>query len=225
MTSSPVNFEDTNEEGANCIDSNGTKVRILFNDLASNSNARDGCEPRKLMKKDKGNNFLFSKKKKDNSSLQLLLLDPRNSFESFNGDDICKLAEKFYPDDFTQQDVYSLRYELQHYQYDVIPDPRFQVPSLSELCKLLVTSRRSESYIMLIRLIRLVLTLLVSTATTERAFSTMKHVKTAIRNRMEDEFLADCMTLYIEREFAEKIDVDSIIDEFYAVKARKIQLQ
>ncbi|XP_022883564.1 uncharacterized protein LOC111400380 [Olea europaea var. sylvestris] len=114
-------------------------------------------------------------------------LDPRNSFESFNGDDIFKLAEKFYPCDFSQQELHSLR--------------------------------RSENYIVLTKLIRLVLTLPVSIATTERAFSAVKHVKTAIHNRMEDEFFADCMMLYIEREFAEKIDVDSIIDKFYAVKA------
>ena len=28
-------------------------------------------------------------------------LDPNNSFESFNNDDICKFAKKFYPEDFT----------------------------------------------------------------------------------------------------------------------------
>lgn len=58
-------------------------------------------------------------------------LDPKNSFESFDMDDICNLAEKFYPRDFTKQDIYSLRIELHHYQSDVISDPRFQVSSLS----------------------------------------------------------------------------------------------
>ncbi|XP_022853547.1 uncharacterized protein LOC111374996 [Olea europaea var. sylvestris] len=38
-----------------------------------------------------------------------IALDPRNSFESFNGDDICKLAEKFYPCDFSLQELHSLR--------------------------------------------------------------------------------------------------------------------
>ncbi|XP_073154158.1 uncharacterized protein [Henckelia pumila] len=111
-------------------------------------------------------------------------LDPKNSFESFNMEDICKLAENFYPRDFTKQDIYSLRIELQHYQNDVIFEPRFHVSSLSELCQELVSSRRSENYVMLTRLIYLVLTLPVSTATIERAFSPMKHVKTAIRNKM-----------------------------------------
>jgi len=47
-------------------------------------------------------------------------------------------------------------------------------------------------------LIRLVLTLLVSTATTERALSAMKHVKTVFCNKMEQEFLVDSMMIYIE---------------------------
>ena len=77
---------------------------------------------------------------------------------------------------------------------------------------------------MLTRLIYLVLTLPVFTATKERAFSAMKHVKTALRNKMEDDFLADCLTLYIERDFVKNVDVNSIIDEFYVSKPRRAQL-
>ena len=52
----------------------------------------------------------------------------------------------------------------------------------------------------------------------------MKHVKTTLRNKMEDDFLADYLTLYIERDFVKNVDVDSIIDEFYASKPRRTQL-
>jgi hypothetical protein len=51
-------------------------------------------------------------------------------------------------------------------------------------------------------LIRLVLTLPVSTATTERAFAAMKVVKIRLRNKMDDEFLANIFVVYInERKF------------------------
>ncbi|XP_022880653.1 zinc finger MYM-type protein 1-like [Olea europaea var. sylvestris] len=163
------------------------------------------------------------------TSLELLslsaALDQKDSFESFNIDNICKLAEKFYPENFSQQDIYCLKVELQHYQNDVIFEPRFQVPTLSDLCRELVASRRSESYVVLTKLICLVLTLPISTATVERAFSAMKHVKTKIRNKMDDGFLADCLTLNIEREFSMNLDLDSIVDEFYALKHRRVQLQ
>ncbi|XP_052206859.1 uncharacterized protein LOC127811192 [Diospyros lotus] len=151
-------------------------------------------------------------------------LDPRNSFESFNSDDICTLAKKFYPKDFSSQDICALEYELKYYVHEVIADQRFQVSTLVELCQELTNSGKSDTYIMITRLIRLVLTLPVSTATTERAFSAMKLLKTTLRNKMEDDFLADCMTLYIERELALTIDVNSVVDEFFVSKPRQVQV-
>ncbi|XP_075499475.1 uncharacterized protein LOC142537880 [Primulina tabacum] len=138
-------------------------------------------------------------------------------------DDICKLAKKFYPGDFTDQEIVALEYELIHYKLDVMQN--LKVSTLVELCQQLTESGRSSVYVMLTRLIHLVLTSPVSTATTERAFSAMKHVKTALRNKMEDDFLADCLTLYIERDLAKHIDVNSIIDEFYVLKSRRAQFR
>jgi hypothetical protein len=66
--------------------------------------------------------------------------------------------------------------------------------------------------------------LLVFTATTERTFSTMKHVKTVFRNKIKEEFLVDSMMMYIERELVKDIDSDSIIDELYSTKHRRVQL-
>ncbi|XP_022859955.1 uncharacterized protein LOC111380583 [Olea europaea var. sylvestris] len=148
-------------------------------------------------------------------------LDPKDSFRSFDIPKICTLAEKFYPQDFSKEDIITLEYELPHYELDMKGESRFQVSTLSELFKQLIESGRSEIYIMMIRLIRLVLTLPVSIASTERAFSAMKHVKTTLRNKMGDDFLADCMILFIERELVEKIDLDSIIDEYYVSNPRR----
>ncbi|VVA40533.1 PREDICTED: zinc finger, partial [Prunus dulcis] len=47
-----------------------------------------------------------------------------------------------------------------------------------------------------------------------RAFSTMKHVKTVLRNKMEDEYLVDSLIVYIEKELFVNIDSDSIINDF-----------
>jgi hypothetical protein len=91
----------------------------------------------------------------------------------------------------------------------------------SELCRGLASSGKSKIYHLVDRLIRLVLTLLVSTTTTERAFSTMKHVKTRLRNRMEDELLADNLVVYIEKEIAKNFTVEMIMDEFYSMKDRR----
>jgi hypothetical protein len=74
-------------------------------------------------------------------------------------------------------------------------------------------------------LIRLVLTLPVSTATTKRAFSTIKLVKTRLRSRMEDEFLRNCLITYIEKETTIQFATDKLIDDFDAIQTRRVALK
>ncbi|XP_059429354.1 uncharacterized protein LOC132163185 [Corylus avellana] len=95
-------------------------------------------------------------------------LSPKDAYKSFKIDDICKLAEKFYPRDFTEQEKICLKFQLQHYKLDVPKHQDFQnMSTLSELCRGLAVSEKSKIYPLIDRLIRLVLTLPVSTATTE----------------------------------------------------------
>ncbi|KAL1814358.1 hypothetical protein ACET3Z_016932 [Daucus carota] len=74
-------------------------------------------------------------------------------------------------------------------------------------------------------LIRLVLTLPVSTATTERAFSAMKIIKTRLRNKMEDGYLSSCMMLHIEKEYVDDIDSEAVIDHFESTGDRRAQFK
>ncbi|XP_063949908.1 uncharacterized protein LOC135152749 [Daucus carota subsp. sativus] len=153
-------------------------------------------------------------------------LELKNSFRLFDIEKICTLASKFNPADFNQQELYHLRLQLEFYKVDVIRYEKFQnLSTLSDLCLQLVDTSKSEHYSMIYRLICLVLTLPVSTATTERAFSAMKLVKTILRNKMEDEYLRDTMVLNIKREYAEEIDPKGVIDEFYSKKNRRVQLK
>ncbi|KAH9741124.1 TTF-type domain-containing protein [Citrus sinensis] len=155
-------------------------------------------------------------------------LDPVDGFKSFDIDNICSLAKKFYPHDFTPNEVLALRRELEHYQIDVLSHPQFQnMASLSELCRRFVETMKSQHYLLIDRLIRLVLTLLVSTATTERAFSTIKLIKTSLHSKMENEFFffSDSMVIYVEREIIDTVDSNSVIDDFYNLKPRKVQLR
>ena len=69
------------------------------------------------------------------------------------------------------------------------------------------------------------LTLPVSSATTERVFSTMKIVKTRLHSKMEDEFLVNSLITYIEKDISKLFDDDSIIDAFDLKKERRAQLR
>ena len=69
--------------------------------------------------------------------------------------------------------------------------------TISELCRGLAKTNKSQHYHLIDKLIRLVLFLPVSTTTVEETFSGMKHVKTVLLNKIK-EFLANSMMIYIE---------------------------
>ncbi|XP_028062425.1 uncharacterized protein LOC114265791 [Camellia sinensis] len=153
-------------------------------------------------------------------------LDPRDGYRSFKIEDICKLANKFYPMDFSEQEKLHLKYQLESYKLDISILPEFQkLSTISELCQLLAKTEKLASYPLIDRLIRLVFTLPVSTATSERAFSVMKLIKSKLRNRIEDGFLASYLITYIEKDIDRGFDVDSIIHAFDIMKERRVQLK
>jgi len=97
--------------------------------------------------------------------------------------------------------------------------------SIADLCQGLVEIEKSTIYPLVDRLIRLILTLLVSTITTEQTFSVMKIVKTRLGNQKENDFLVNYLIVYIEKEIAERFIIDMIIDVFYFMKKRRAQLK
>ncbi|KAI8546826.1 hypothetical protein RHMOL_Rhmol07G0149500 [Rhododendron molle] len=104
-------------------------------------------------------------------AIELLILsttlDPRDGYKSFKVENICKLAEKYYPSDFTEQEKLHLKFQLQNYELDIFKYPEFQnLTTISELCQVLNKTRKSAIYPLVDKLIRLILTLAVSTTTT-----------------------------------------------------------
>ena len=131
-------------------------------------------------------------------------------YTSLEIEDTCKLAEKYYPMNFTKQEKYHLKSQLQNYKLDMSKHHKFQnLPTILKLSQVLVKTGKSKKYPLIDRLIQLILTLPVSKPTMERyvrAFSAMKFVKTRLRNRMEDEFLASYLITYIEKDIAQGFD-------------------
>ncbi|XP_016177983.1 zinc finger MYM-type protein 1-like [Arachis ipaensis] len=121
-------------------------------------------------------------------------LDPRHNYKFFNVNKVCELVERFYPSDFSDQEKFHIRMQAQHYELDVPNHVELtNLCTISELCQGLTKTGKSLTYPLIDRLIRLVLTLPVST--TERSFSAMNIVKSRLRNKMEDELLANCLLI------------------------------
>ncbi|XP_020253916.1 uncharacterized protein LOC109830977 [Asparagus officinalis] len=132
---------------------------------------------------------------------------------------------KFYAQDFTSEEKESLKMQLKHYEHNVVKgwsDFKNSFNAISELGQWLVKTNKSATYDLIFRVIVLVLTLPVSTATAERSFSAMNIVKTRLRSKMEDAFLSDALMVFIEREIAKSLSIDDIIEDFKNFKERRI---
>ena len=115
---------------------------------------------------------------------------------------------------------------MKHFELDVKNHPKLgKSSSIADLCQGLAYTGKESHYYLVDRLIRLVLTLPVSTASVERAFSAMKIVKSKLRNKMGDEFLSDNLVLYIEKEIADTFSLDSVLDDFNDVGKRRARFK
>ncbi|XP_050289230.1 uncharacterized protein LOC126727556 [Quercus robur] len=156
--------------------------------------------------------------------LCMACLNPSNSFVAFDKEKLIRLA-KFYPSDFLGTDILALDSQLQNYIFDMRSNDFFlELQGVSELAEKLVSTRKHETYPLVYLLVKLALTLPVATATVERSFSAMKYVKNELRNRMGDQWMNDCLIVYIEKDVACSIDNETIMQRFQNMKTRRKQL-
>ena len=102
-------------------------------------------------------------------------LDPQlQELHGFDKSKLVKLA-KFYPDDFSFMECISLEQQLGIFIDNIRHDQRFKdLKSLGDLAYTMVETHKHIAYPLVYRLLKLVLTLSVATATVERCFSAMK---------------------------------------------------
>ena len=87
-----------------------------------------------------------------------------------------------------------------------------------------MSTRKHETYHLVYLLVKLALTLHVATTIVERSFSAMKYIKNELRNRMGDQWMNDCLVMYIEKKVACSIDNEIIMQRFQNIKTRRRQL-
>ena len=119
----------------------------------------------------------------NDSSMELLQLstnlNPESTIYNFRASDICRLVDKFYLIDFSEQEKLVLNVQHQHYEIDVIKHPDYKLlTSISDLCQWLIKTGRRSNFDLIYRVASLIFTLPVSTSTTERSFSAVSLIKT-----------------------------------------------
>ena len=124
-------------------------------------------------------------------------LNPADSFASFDANKVHRLAE-FYPNEFSSSDLLRLDLQLETFIDDMRKDELFKgINNLVDLSVKLVETKRDKVYHWVYLLIKLVLLLLVATASVERLFSAMTFIKKKLRNKMGDSLLDHCLMTFI----------------------------
>ncbi|KAI3697822.1 hypothetical protein L6452_30919 [Arctium lappa] len=151
-------------------------------------------------------------------------LSPHYSFCDFDPSKLLRLTE-FYPDDFNDDERTTLEHQLQLYIDNVQHDELFaNLKGISELGRVMIETRKHLVFPLVYRLLKLALVLPVATATVERCFSAMKLVKSALRNRICDDFLNGCVICAVEKEILAKVTNQDVMTCFQMMKTRRNQL-
>ncbi|CAI0548692.1 unnamed protein product [Linum tenue] len=146
---------------------------------------------------------------------------PANSFASFDKAKLMSLTE-FYPEEFPSNVLSRLHQQLGGYISHVKEDKSFDgLRGIDELARKLVERGKDTLYPLVYLLLKLVLTLPVATASCERAFSAMKIIKNDLRNRLSDQFMNDCLVVYIEKDLLCSISDECILETFQQMKSRR----
>lgn len=92
-----------------------------------------------------------------------------------------------------------------------------------------VLAELQEVYVELTKLLQLILCIPVTTASSERSMSTLKRIKTFLRNTMTHDRFSNLCTMAIEKKMLSELAtdptfIDNVIDLFSKTKIRKIDL-
>ncbi|PIN08331.1 hypothetical protein CDL12_19093 [Handroanthus impetiginosus] len=151
-------------------------------------------------------------------------LNPRDSFSSFDKKKLVQLA-KLYPHDFSFVELLELDAQLEKYILDIRSDSDFdELTTIGELSKKLVKKRKHIVYPLVYLLVNLAVILSVATTTVERTFFAMNIIKNKLRNRMGDEWLNDCLIIYLEIDVFDAIENEKIVQQFQNMSTRCGQL-
>jgi hypothetical protein len=143
-------------------------------------------------------------------------LNPRNSFESFDKDKLVKFA-RFYPSEFSDSATATLELQLEAFIRDVRSDNRFLgMDTLSSLSARMVETGKNIAYPLVYLLLKLALILPGTPATAKTASTAMKLIDKAITREPSNQWISDCLLLFLEPDIFESITNDAVVPSLEA---------
>ena len=170
-------------------------------------------------------------------------LDPGNYYDLDNITKLTKLAEIYL------NDIESVEKVLDEFHYfkgliKNIVNTKKKHGTYKEICKEVMATNSNEKEVNintvlkvmiandwcycfpnLTILYKIYMTLPISSAAAERSFSRLKSIKHYNRSTMNQDRLASLALISIEKEFADEVDIDNVINHFANMKPRRKRFQ
>lgn len=142
-----------------------------------------------------------------------MLLPEKTSNDSRIKENLTKIAQTFLGG---ENEGFLSEYEIWHNHWKSVVQKPATVIDAIDHCD-------DQFFPSIKKLLIILATLPVSTATPERSFSTLKRLKTYLRNKMGDERLTGLALMSVHRDLAVKLDCEEIINKL-AIKRKRLNL-
>jgi hypothetical protein len=96
--------------------------------------------------------------------------------------------------------------------------------TINNVLKFMIANDMCSIYPNLSTLYRIFLTLPINSAGAERSFSRLKLIKSYVRSTMGEERLSGLALIAIEKQFANEVDYNEVIEKFARMKPRRKRL-
>ena len=141
----------------------------------------------------------------------------------FSGDsDSCNLSEivQFYASDFRSVDVLGTQLTLLR---SAMKDEDINLKSILLYLQSLSSEQR-EYFAEVIKLVKLILVMPATNATSERSFSALRRLKTWLRATEAQQRLNWCMVLHVHKDRTDKLEIADLANEFVSRNASRMHI-
>ena len=154
-------------------------------------------------------------------ALESLLLKSANG-EDFD-EDLQFVNESVYQADFDFAKLKSQLGVLVDVIQEALPEVK-KVTSIRTICKAMTRHAYQTMLSEVHKLLRLFLTVPITTATSERAFSTLRRLLTYLRSTMTEQRLNNCMLLHVHKSLTYDLNLTEIAKGVHLGKRRSTEI-
>jgi hypothetical protein len=101
-------------------------------------------------------------------------------------------------------------------------DSKYDLSTISDISRLIRDEKLIRDYPNLEFLLRIYLTIPITSVSAERSFSALKRIKTYLRNTMRQTRLTSLALIHIEKELSNSLDFNKLIDKFASIINRRM---